>query len=72
MTPEEYMGKPYTYCLVYDSESDTWTGTLKEFPGCIAQADTGAECLWQLDRAAIAWIEAALDIGQEIPEPEGK
>jgi predicted RNase H-like HicB family nuclease len=68
MTPEEYMNRPYTYCLVYDSESKTWTGKIKEFPGCIAQGD-GWEIIFMLRRAALDWIAAALELGQEIPEP---
>jgi predicted RNase H-like HicB family nuclease len=69
MTPEEYLDRPYHFILVYDSESETWTGTVKEFPGCIAQ-DNAIMILESLWWAARDWIAAALDLGQEIPEPE--
>jgi predicted RNase H-like HicB family nuclease len=72
MTPEEHLKKPYTYCLVWDEESRTWTGTIKEFPGCITQQDRLLECLMGLRQAAKDWIAAAQNLGQEIPEPEVK
>jgi predicted RNase H-like HicB family nuclease len=71
MTPEQYLELPYTYCLVWNQESKTWTGTIKELPGCIAQGYT-AEILDNLWYAALDWISAALDLGQKIPRPEGK
>ena len=71
MTPEEYLKKPYHYILVWDEESKTWTGKVKEFPGCVVQADNW-NIINRLDQAALDWIAAALDLGQEIPEPEEK
>jgi len=68
MTPEEYLKRPYTFCSVWDEESRTWTGTVKEFPGCIAQGDSWS-IVWKLRIAARDWIEAAQDLGQDIPEP---
>jgi len=71
MTPSEYLSRPYHFILVWDQESQTWTGTVKEFSGCTAQASEGfiLSAIWD---AARDWIEAAIDMGQEIPEPEGK
>lgn len=70
MTPEEYLKRPYTYCLIWDEGSKTWTGTIKEFPGCITQTGIGEDALERLYWAALDWIAAALDLGQKIPEPE--
>ena len=69
MTPAEYLKRPYSWCLVWDTESKTWTGRILEFPGCIAQADSADILLMDLKQAAHDWIAAALDLGQEIPEP---
>jgi predicted RNase H-like HicB family nuclease len=71
MTPEEYLKRPYQFCLIWDEESRTWTGTVKEFSGCISQGDTW-NIVFKLRRAAIDWIAAALDLVQAIPEPENK
>ncbi len=70
MTPEKYLKRPYTYCLVWDEESQTWFGKIKEFLGCFAQSDA-KDILRSLSLAAEDWIAAALELGQEIPGPTG-
>lgn len=69
MNPEDYLKRPYTFCLVWDEESQTWAGTVKEFPGCFAQGVRNL-ILVRLWWAAIDWIAAAQGLGQDIPEPE--
>jgi predicted RNase H-like HicB family nuclease len=69
MTPEEYMDRPYHFILIWDEKIQTWIGTVKEFPGCIARGDTW-EIVFAIRRAALSWIAAALDQGQGIPEPD--
>jgi predicted RNase H-like HicB family nuclease len=66
---ENYLKKPYSRILIPDDESGTFTAEVLEFPGCIAQGDTAQEAYEQLEEAAKAWIEAALELGQEIPPP---
>jgi predicted RNase H-like HicB family nuclease len=68
-TLEEYLRAPYSRVLIPDEESGTFTAEILEFPGCISQGDTAEEAYKNLEAAAKAWIEAALDLGQEIPEP---
>jgi predicted RNase H-like HicB family nuclease len=68
-TPEEYLKMPYARVLTPDHETGTYTAEILEFPGCIAQGDTPEEAYERLESAAAGWIEAALDMGQEIPEP---
>jgi antitoxin HicB len=67
----KFYDAPYTFCLVYEKDSKTWTGIVNEFPGCIAQGDTARECVANLYKAGESWIKAALDLGQDIPEPTG-
>jgi antitoxin HicB len=66
---ENYLKKPYLRILIPDDESGTFTAEILEFPGCIAQGDTVQEAYELLEEATKAWIEAALDLGQEIPPP---
>jgi len=66
---ENYLKKPYSRILIPDDESGTFTAEILEFPGCIAQGDTAKEAYERLEEAAKAWIEAALELGQEIPPP---
>jgi len=44
---------------------------ITEFPGCITEGDSAEEALMNLESAAESWVEAALDMGQEIPPPHG-
>jgi predicted RNase H-like HicB family nuclease len=69
--PEEYLKRPYHYILVWDEESQTWAGKVKELPGCLAQGESWAFTMVRLRSAALDWIAAALDLGQEIPGVEG-
>lgn len=68
-SPEDYLGRPYARVLTPDDESSTYTAEILEFPGCIAQGDTPEEAYGNLESAAAGWIEAALGMGQRIPEP---
>lgn len=67
-SPEEYLKEPYTRLIIPDEESG-FTAQILEFPGCVAEGDTVEEAYAGLERAAASWIEAALDLGQDIPAP---
>jgi len=66
---ENYLKKPYTRMVIPDEESGWYTAKILEFPGCISQGKTVQEAYEQLEDAAISWIQAALDAGQDIPQP---
>jgi antitoxin HicB len=68
---EEYLTLPYTV-EVYRDDSDGEVGymaSVVELPGCLTQADTFAELEEMIQDAMRAWIETALENGQQIPEP---
>lgn len=68
-TLDQYLREPYTRVLIPDPESNTFTAQILEFPGCVAQGDTPQEAYANLEEAAKGWIQAALGMGQHIPEP---
>jgi predicted RNase H-like HicB family nuclease len=68
-TPRDYLRLPYARVLTPDDETGSYTAEILEFPGCIAQGDSPEEAYECLESAAAGWIEAALEMGQEIPEP---
>lgn len=68
-TANDLMKKGYARVIIPDQESGTFTAFIFEFPGCIAQGDNPAEAYERLEVAAESWIEAALEMGQDIPEP---
>jgi antitoxin HicB len=67
-TPEEYLKEPYSRVLIPD-EGGGYSAEMLEFPGCFAEGQTSDEAMQALERAAESWIQAALDQGQEIPQP---
>jgi len=69
VTAEEYLKLPYTRLLIPDKESGTFTAEIVEFPGCIAQGNTAEEAYESLEKVAKSWIEASLDLGQQVPSP---
>jgi len=67
----ELLKKPYTRVLIPDEESGAFVAKIIEFPGCIAQGNSPAEAYERLEAAAESWIEAAMEMKQEIPPPTG-
>jgi len=66
---QELLKKPYTRVLIPDEETGTFTAQILEFPGCVAQGNNPAEAYERLESTAESWIEAALEMQQEIPPP---
>jgi predicted RNase H-like HicB family nuclease len=69
LTPGEILSAPYSRVVVPDPETKTFTARILEFPGCVAQGDSVEEAYERLQSAAKSWVEAALDLGQKIPDP---
>jgi antitoxin HicB len=68
--PEEYLKEPYSRVIIPDEETGTYTAMILEFSGCVSEGETIEEAYKSLEEAAVSWIEAALDLGQDIPLPE--
>ncbi|MDP2959243.1 MAG: toxin-antitoxin system HicB family antitoxin [Longimicrobiales bacterium] len=64
-----YLNRPYQRVLIPDAESGTVTAMIAEFPGCVTQGNGVQEAYANLEEAAESWIEAAMELGQEIPLP---
>lgn len=62
------LSQPYARVLIPE-EDGGYSAFILEFPGCGSQGESVDEALKNLEEAAIGWIEAALDEGQDIPEP---
>lgn len=68
-TIDEYMALPYKIEIVPDTEEGGFVARLPELPGCITVGETMEEALANIGDAKRAWIEAAVEDGQSIPEP---
>lgn len=67
-TPQEILREPYARILVPEDDG-TYSAEILEFHGCFGEGDTAAEAIKDLEDAAVCWIEATIEQGQEIPPP---
>jgi predicted RNase H-like HicB family nuclease len=59
--------------IVYWSEQDQkFIVEVPELAGCMADGETAAEALENVETVISEWIETAKAIGREIPVPKGK
>ena len=64
-----YMSLPYEITITPSPEGG-YVATIPDLPGCITQGDTRVEVLEMIEDAKICWLEAALDLGESIDEPD--
>ena len=69
-TVEEYMSLPYKMEIQPDPYSGGYVLCFPELPGCITQGDTIEELMFMAEDAKRCWLEAAIEDGVEIREPE--
>jgi len=67
-TVNELLKQPYTR-IVRPAEEGGFVAEVLEFPGCVTQGETVEEAYANLEEAARGWLEAVIDIGQNVPEP---
>ena len=67
-----YMSLPYRLEIIPDKMEGGYVASFPELPGCITCADTLTDVLAMASDAKTAWIEAALEDGNKIPEPVQK
>ncbi|MBM3819085.1 MAG: type II toxin-antitoxin system HicB family antitoxin [Acidimicrobiia bacterium] len=64
-----YLSLPYTRVLKRDEDGDI-VATIAELDGCMAHGADESEALQKLRDAQVAWLEAAIATGQDVPVPE--
>jgi predicted RNase H-like HicB family nuclease len=58
--------------IIYWSEQDSaFLAEVPELPGCMADGNTRQEALQNAEIIIDEWIDTAIEIGREIPEPKG-
>ena len=67
---EYYLGLPYSVELRREPDEE-WFVHVREWPGCMSQADTAEEALAAIQEVIPLWLEGALESDYEIPEPRG-
>ncbi len=64
-----YLSLPYRIVLI-PAQEDGYVIEIPELPGCLSQGETIEEGMEMIQDAKIAWLEAALEKGIAIHEPE--
>ena len=59
----------YPIAIETGTDSTAWGVVVPDLPGCFSAGDSMEEAMVQAEDAVIAWLEAALDAGQDIPKP---
>jgi predicted RNase H-like HicB family nuclease len=68
------MAETYKYELViyWSDEDEAFIVEVPELPGCAADGASYAEAVANAEVVIQEWIEAARELGREIPKPKGR
>lgn len=67
-----YLKLPYRLELIPDPDEGGYVASYPELPGCLTVGETEADAMKNAEDAKRAWLEAALEDGSKIPEPQPK
>lgn len=62
----------YEIILYWSAEDNAYIAEVPELAGCMADGATAAEALHNAEQVIREWIETALELGRDIPEPKGR
>jgi len=67
MSPQEYevVIRPLS-----DEDGGGFLATVSELPGCMSDGETPQEALDNVYDAIVCWMEAAREMGRQVPEPK--
>ncbi len=66
----DYLKLPYRMEIVEDQAEGGYTVSFPELPGCITCGETIESALKNAEDAKKTWLEAVLEDGGEVPEPD--
>lgn len=69
-TIEDYMAMPYRMEIVEDSDEGGFVASYPDLPGCISCGETVEAAAANAQDAKRAWLEAAMEDGIVIREPD--
>ena len=59
----------YPVAIEPGSDAEAFGVVVPDLPGCFSAGDTLEEAMANAEESVVAWIEAALDAGRDIPAP---
>lgn len=62
----------YEVILYWSEEDNAFIAEVPELSGCMADGDSMADALRNVETVIAEWIETAKELGREIPAPKGR
>jgi len=62
----------YEIILYWSPDDNAFIAEVPELAGCMADGETRADALENVERMIPEWIEAAKELGRDIPVPKGR
>lgn len=59
----------YPVAIEPGTDTEAFGVVVPDLPGCFSAGDTLEEAMAMAEKAIVAWIETAIDAGQDIPQP---
>lgn len=69
-TIDEYLSLPYRMEIVPDIDEGGFVVSYPDLPGCLSSGETMEQVIENAADAKKAWLEAAIEEGIAIPEPD--
>lgn len=69
-TLEYYLALPYKLEIIPDTDEGGYVASYPDLPGCLTIGETMTEVIKNAEDAKISWLEAALEDGVIIKEPQ--
>lgn len=69
-TVDEYMKLPYKMEIIPDTDEGGYVVSFPDLPGCLTVGDSIEEAMVNAEDAKRAWINAAIEEGYRISEPD--
>ena len=66
------MNNRYEIIIFWSDEDGSFVAEVPELPGCMADGRTYQEAVARAEVAIQEWIDTAIELGRQIPEPKGR
>jgi predicted RNase H-like HicB family nuclease len=62
----------YEMIIYWSEEDQAYIAEVPELPGCMADGLSYQEAVNNAEKVIAEWIETAIDLGRNVPEPKGR
>ncbi len=62
----------YEMIIYWSEEDQAYIAEVPELPGCMADGLSYQEAVNNGEKVIAEWIETAIDLGRNVPEPKGR